>query len=297
MSVGRLVLAWAIACGLGAAHAQPQAVRVLDDAGREVTLATAARRIVSLAPHATELLYAIGAGDLVVGTVAHADHPEAAKRIRRVGDSAMLDLEAIALLKPDLIVAWKHGNSDRHLGQLARIGAPIYYSAAPSLDRIAESMSSLGTLVDRTREARLAASAYSARLSAIRRRYAGRPVVPVFFQVWERPLMTVNGQQVLTDGLRACGARNVFENERMLVATVDAESVVRAQPEAVVRTAAAEEHDAFAIWRRLPHFAPTRAGNLITLRTDALGRPSPRILDGVQMLCDALEGVRNRRGQ
>lgn len=289
----RLAALLAMALAACAAHAD---VRAIDDAGLEVRLSQPARRIVSLAPHATELLFAAGAGERIVGAVQHSDFPEAAKAIPRVGDSAMLDLERIAALEPDLLVVWLHGNPEKLLERLRKLRIPMYQSQPRALREIGGALRALGTLTGTAAVAEPAARAFESRLDGLERRYAGRPPVRVFFQVWERPLLTLGGTQVMGDALRLCGGENVFAGERLLVPTVDLESVVKRAPEAVVRTAGAEADErAFAAWRRLPHFPPTARGNLVTLRTDALGRPSPRVLDGVQLLCEALDDVRKRR--
>jgi iron complex transport system substrate-binding protein len=271
------------------------AVTVTDDAGHAIALREPARRIVSLAPHATEALFAAGAGAHVVGTVSPVDHPEAARRVERVGDSAMLDLERIVALRPDLLVVWQQGNSERHLEALRKLGVPMYYTRPRRLRDIPDTLLRLGRLAATDAAARQAAAEFSSRLEALERRYAQRPPVRIFFQVWERPLLTVNGTQIISDAIRTCGGRNLFEDDKLLVPTVDIEAVVRARPEAVVRTAAPGEPEGFALWRRLPAFEPTARGNLLVLRTDALLRPSPRILEGVEMLCEALEGVRRKR--
>lgn len=286
------VLLAAAALAAAAAHAE---IRVRDDAGNEVALRAPARRIVSLAPHATELLFEAGAGRFIVGTVKHADYPEAAKAIPRVGDNALLDMERIVALRPDLLVVWLHGNSEKHLAPLAKLGIPMYYTRPGRLRDIPGALERLGTLAGTRAEAERGAAAFGARLERLERTYAHRDVVRVFFQVWSNPLLTINRDQVIDDAIRTCGGRNVFAEAKLLVPAVDVESVVQAAPEAVVRTAAAGEADGLDTWRRLPGLPATAAGNLLVLRTDALGRPSARILEGVELLCEALQGARNRR--
>lgn len=289
------LFALAVAFAAALAHAE---VRVTDGTGAAVALPAPARRIVSLAPHATELLFAAGAGDRIVGAVEYSDHPEAAKSIPRVGDATMLDLERIATLRPDLIVAWKSGTPERHLAALARLGVPVYSSQPVALDDIARDLERLGRLADTATQANAAAEDFRRRHEALRQRYASRPTVTVFLQVWEQPLLTVSGKQPISDALRTCGGRNVFDAEKLLVPTVDPEAVVRANPDAIVATGrAGDEAKAFATWRRLPAFGPTARGNLVLIESDALGRASPRILEATAMLCEALEGVRARRGR
>ena len=287
--------AWALAVALLCTAAQAE-IRVVDDAGLEVVLQAPARRIVSLAPHTTETLFEAGAGELIVGTVNYADHPDAARAIPRVGDAALLDIERIVSLRPDLIVVWLQGNSARHVDAVRQLGIPVYHDRPGRLAGIPTSLERLGRLAGTEAAAQAAARAFTERHRGLERRYSARPAVPVFFQVWAKPLLTVNDRHVISDAIRLCGGRNVFGDLSQPVPTLDVEAVLAAAPEAVVRaTSAVEGEDAFAAWRRLPGMRATAAGNLVLLPTDSLGRHSPRILDGAQMLCEALEAVRAKR--
>ncbi len=267
-----------------------------DDDGREVRLPAPATRIVSLAPHITETLFAAGAGDLIVGTVRYSDYPDAAKTIPGVGDQAILDLERIVALKPDVIVVWFHGNSGRQLAKVRSLGIPIFGSRPKVLADISSSLLRMGRLTGREESARRAASAYAARLEALRARFAARPAVTVFFQAWRKPLLTVSGGQIISDAIHLCGGRNVFDHSDLLVPTVDREAVAGADPEAIVAAStASDDGHALDDWRGFPALRATARGNLVLIRTETLGRASPRILDGTAMLCEALEGVRGRR--
>lgn len=285
-------LLW-LALPVFAAHAE---IRVVDDSGQEVVLKSPARRIVSLAPHTTETLFEAGAGHLIVGTVKYADYPEAAKKIPRVGDSALLDMERIVSLKPDLIVVWLHGNSEKHLEKVRKLGIPMFHNRPNKLSEIASSLTRLGQLAGTEPQARKSAEAFAARLAGLERRYAHRPAVSLFFQVWQKPLLTINGTQIISDVIRLCGGRNIFAEEKLLVPTVDVEAVVSADPEAVLRTGKTTDPESvFEPWRKLANFRPTASGNLVLLETDALGRHSPRILDGAAIMCEELERVRAKR--
>ena len=289
----RLVL-MALAFALATAQAE---VRVVDDSGAEVVLAAPARRIVSLAPHVTETLFAAGAGDRIVATVKHADHPRAALAIPRIGDHALLDLEAIVALKPDLVIVWLGGTSERHIEKLRRLGVPMYSDRPARLAEIPASLRRRGRISGTDAAAERAAREFSARLASIERHNAGKPPVRVFYQVWPKPLLTVNDAHIIGDVIRLCGGRNVFGQARLLVPTLDAEAVVAAAPEAVVSTGGDEPtgDDPLGLWRRMPRFGPTAAGNLLRLESDAIGRNSPRILDGAEVMCTAFDGVRARR--
>lgn len=289
----RLLLVLCIAFPMLPARAE---IRVVDDSGQEVVLKSPARRIVSLASHTTETLFEAGAGHLIVGTVRYADYPEAAKKIPRVGDNALLDMERIVSLQPDLIVVWLHGNSEKHLQKVRKLGIPMFYNRPSKLSEIPLSLTRLGQLSGTEPQARKAADAFAARLADLEKRYAHRSPVPLFFQVWQKPLLTINGTQIISDVIKLCGGRNIFAEEKLLVPTVDVEAVVSANPEAVVRTGrTTDPESAFELWRKLPDFRPTATGNLVLLKTDALGRHSPRILDGAAVLCEELVAVRARR--
>jgi iron complex transport system substrate-binding protein len=272
------------------AHAE---VRAVDDSGMSVVLATPARRIASLAPHATELLFAAGAGGKIVATVAYADFPQAARSIPRVGDTNRVDIERLIAFKPDLAVVWRDGTPEHHIARIRRAGIPVYQDRPRRLGDVASSIERLGRLAGTDEVAGRAADAFRGRLEELNRGYAGRPVVTVFFQVWKSPLLTLSGDHVIDDALRLCGGRNIFGDERMLVSTVDIESVVKRDPDAIVVSSSRDEgRESLSAWRRLPHLRATARGNLLLLDSSALARPSPGMLEGVAQLCARLDEVR-----
>jgi iron complex transport system substrate-binding protein len=276
---------------IGSAHAE---VRVSDVNGDAVVLAQPARRIVSLAPHLTELLFAVGAGDRLVGTVAHADFPDAARRVPRVGDSAMLDLERIAALRPDLVLVWRHGNAPQQLLRLAGLKLPTYAHEARTLGDISRVLRDLGTLTGRQADAARRADAFEQAVEALRARHAGQPRVRVFYQVWPQPLMTLNGEHLISQALDTCGADNVFAAQRLLTPTVTEEAVLLSDPDAIVTGwnpayGGAPPLDA---WRRFSALRAVRNGQLLTVDPDLLHRQSDRVVIGVQELCAKLDTVR-----
>ncbi|WP_246795732.1 cobalamin-binding protein [Burkholderia perseverans] len=282
------------------APAAAAAVSVTDDAGRTVTLAALARRVISVAPHATELLYAAGGGGAMVGAVAYSDYPDAARTLPRVGDNRSLDLERIAALKPDLIVVWRHGNAERQTAQLQALGIPVYVSEPRRLDDVAVSLDRLGQLLGTREVADTAADAYRQRIAALRERYAARPPVDVFLQIWDRPLTTLNGSEIVSDVLRLCGGHNVFAALKPVAPTVNDEAVLAANPEAIVATAqGATASDAalpsLARWQRWPRLTAVARGNLFAIDGDLLTRPTPRLALGAEQVCRDLETARSRR--
>ena len=272
-------------------------IRVIDDHSRTVVLERAARRIVSLAPHVTELLFAAGAGDRIVGAVDYSDYPEAAKRIPRVGNNRQLDLERIVTLKPDLIVVWLHGNAQRQLDKLKQLGIPLFYNEPHRLGDIARAIEQMGELIGTEAVARRAADDFTARETALRARYAGRPIVRVFYQIWKQPLMTVNGDHLITDVIRLCGGENVFADLKPLVPTVSTEAVLAADPEAIgTAMVDGKARNDLESWKHWPRLTATARGNYFYIPTDFISRPAPRILEGARLMCEALDAARAKRG-
>ncbi|WP_244116523.1 cobalamin-binding protein [Burkholderia gladioli] len=285
---------------VASATSATNAITVIDDAGRTVTLSAPARRVISVAPHATELLYAAGGAAAMVGAVSYSDYPEAARALPRVGDNRSLDLERIVALKPDLIVVWRHGNADRQTAQLAALGIPLYFSEPKRLDEVAVSLDKLGRLLGTRAQADRTAADYRQRIAALRARYAARPPVTVFLQIWDRPLTTLNGAQIVSDVLRLCGGRNVFAALQPVAPTVSDEAVLAADPEAIVATAqGATASDAslpsLERWRRWPSLAAVARSNLFAVDGDWLTRPTPRLALGAEQVCRDLETARERR--
>jgi iron complex transport system substrate-binding protein len=284
---------WAALLLAGSVHAQ---VVVRDDPGREVRLAAPARRIVSLAPHLTELLFAAGAGDRLVGAVDYSNYPPPARAIRRVGSAARVDLEAVLALKPDLVVGWKSGNAAAHLEKLKALGLPVYVNETERLDEVAATLERLGRLAATGSQADAAAAEFRRRLAALRTRHAGRPPVRTFYQVWHRPLMTVGGRQVISEIIRLCGGENVFADLTPMAPAVAVEAVVAADPEAIVASGMDEARPEWLEeWRRWESIAAVRRGNLFFIPPDLLQRHAPRLLDGAEALCAHLETARGRR--
>ena len=290
-------LARAIALFFGMACAATGAeIRVTDDSGRVLMLSQPARRIISLAPHIVELLFAAGAGSQVVGTVEYSSYPEAATRIPRIGDSAQLDLERIVALKPDLIIIWQHGNAQRQLNTLLKFGIPIYYNEPRSLADIARSIEQFGLISGNEALANSAGRDFTRRTAALRSRYTGRPAVRVFYQIWENPLMTINGEHIISDMLRLCGGVNVFAALKPLAPVISTEAVLAANPE-VIGGATAEVNTSGRLdnWQKWTGMLAVARGNLFVVHTDLISRHTPRMLTGVQQICEHIEMARTRR--
>ncbi|HTI18671.1 MAG TPA: cobalamin-binding protein, partial [Trinickia sp.] len=280
------------------AHA---AITVTDDAGQTVSLAEPAKRVIALSPHAVELVYAAGGGAKLVGAVSYSDYPPAARTLPRVGSNVGLDLERIVALKPDLIVVWRHGNDDRQLDTLRGLGIALFHSQPHKLDDVGTNLEKLGTLLGTETTAATAARDYRGQIAALRAQYAGRSTVSLFYQVWNRPLMTLSGAHIVSDAIALCGGRNVFAGLKPLVPTVSTEAVVAANPEAIVTASADASRQAglsapeLATWQDWPRLQAVERGNLFVLDADLIDRPGPRLALGVAALCRDLDVARSRR--
>jgi iron complex transport system substrate-binding protein len=267
-----------------------------DDGGRQVRLTAPARRIVTLAPHATEILYAAGAGDRLVGTVDYSDYPPPAKALPRVGSYERLDLEAIAALKPDLVIAWETGNPAGQVDKLRALGLTVYSSQPNRMEDIAAQIERFGQLAGSEALASAAAAQFRQRLETLRRANSRKPSVRVFYQIWNNPLMTVGGPQIISDAIQLCGGENVFGTLPRMAPTVSVEAVLAANPEAIVATGMGDARPEWLNdWNKWTRMTAVKRGNLFHINPDIMQRHTPRILDGADKLCADLDVARSRR--
>jgi len=281
----------------GPAQATP--VTVQDDLGHNITLPAPARRIVSLAPHTTELLFTIGAGNETVGVSQFSDYPEAAKRLPQLGGAAGFDLERIAALKPDLVLVWHSGISPAQLDMFKKLGLPVFESEPHDLGTVASSLERLGILTGKATEGRQAATAFRTRWKTLVARYAHASPVTVFYQIWGEPLMTLNDSHLASAAIALCGGKNVFGKLATLAPTVNTEAVLQADPEAILTGSDGPDAGltALAPWKKFPQMAAVRRDNLFALDSAILTRGGPRILDGAEAICGKLDIARQRRKQ
>jgi iron complex transport system substrate-binding protein len=263
---------------------------VADDFGNEVRLASPAARIVSLSPHLTELLYAAGAGARVVGAVDFSDYPPEAAALPRVGGDAGIDLEAVLALRPDLVVAWPNAGSLRAVNRLAGLGLPVFRSEPRELEHIASTLERLGLLAGAQSQAGQAAASFRRRAAELERRYVGRAKVRVYYQVWDRPLLTVNGDHVISKVMRMCGGENVFAALPLIAPEIDREAVLRADPEVIVTSGSGLDS-----WKAFPGLAAAASGQLHYIPAALIQRHTPRLLEGAERLCAVLDSARRAR--
>ena len=271
-------------------------IALKDDTGQEVRLKAPAKRIVALAPHIAESLYAAGAGAQLVGTVDYSDYPPEAKKVPRVGGYSRVDLESVAALKPDLVLAWESGNNMTQVNKLKALGLTVYVFQPNTMENVADQLERLGQLAGTEAVAKPAAERFRQRLETLRKANAGKPKVRTFYQIWKTPLMTVGGPQIISDAIKLCGGDNVFGHLGKMAPTVSVEAVLEADPEAIVATGMGDaKPEWLSDWDKWTKMTAVKRNNLFHINPDIMQRHTPRILDGAEKLCAHLDTARAHR--
>lgn len=271
-------------------------VSVKDDLGNTVTLPAAATRIVTLSPSVVEVAYAAGAGERIVGTVEYSDYPPSAQNIPRVGGHSKLNLEEIVAAKPDLVIAWQSGNSPTAIEKIRQLGIPVYMSQPHKMTDIPGEIERIGILAGSEPIAKKAANDFRKRYQTLVSKYKNRSPVTVFYQVWQNPLITIGGQQIMSDAITLCRGENIFASLKPLAPRVSFEAVIAANPEAIVTSGMADQNpEMLDAWKKWPDLTATKRNNFFFVQSDLMNRSGPRILDGTQLLCEALQTARTHR--
>jgi iron complex transport system substrate-binding protein len=281
----RVLCLWA-ACGTALA------ITLTDDLGRKVELKQPAQRIVSLAPFLTELSYSAGAGSRLVGVSAYSDYPAEAKALPQVASATGPEIEALAALSPDLVLAWQDSIRPNDVERIEQLGIRVFVARAKRLGdppRLAEAIARMaGT--DATRAAR----SYRERLDSARAG-AAKPRLRVFVEVWHQPLTTIGRTHWINEALDTCAADNVFADLEQVAPVVGWEELLRRDPDAILGTPAEGREGAFkAAWRERSSLRAVGEDRFVFVDADKLQRPTLRLAEGVAQLCAALERVRPR---
>jgi iron complex transport system substrate-binding protein len=288
-----LTLFAALLAGIGMPLAASAAITVVDDTGRTLTLAHAPQKIISIAPGATEMLFAAGAGPRVIATVEYSEAPAEARKVPRIGDANAIDMERVVALRPDVVVVWEGGNNAGQVAQLERLHIPLYRHRILKLADMPASLRRLGALADTRDIAKKAAHDVESRLAQLAKTYGGRAQLTVLLQVWNRPIYTVGGSHMMTDSLRLCGARNVFDDLKEQGPAVELEAVIARNPQVIVAVAPpGVASDWLQEWKRYPTLQAVKNDALVPFEDTRLSRLGPSALDGTEALCQALARVR-----
>ena len=258
-------------------------------------------RIVSLAPHLTELVFTAGAGNFLVGAVEFSDFPVPARELLRVGDAFRVDYEVISRLAPDLILVWPSGTPPEAVIYLRELGFEVLALEPLRLEDIADHLETIGQLAGTGQTASITAAKFRADIAALRQRYRNSLPLRVFYQVSSRPYFTVSGSHVIDEIIDLCGGRNVFADLDGLAPAVTLESILATDPEVIIGSTMAKgqlgaQHDAWQIpWLRWQRLTAVRNNNLFSVSADLINRSSTRIIDGARQICADLEIASERQ--
>lgn len=255
---------------------------------------TPIQRIVTLAPHLSELVFDAGAGDMLVGVSAYSDFPPQAAKIEVVSDAFTVDQERLRLLAPDIVLAWKSGTPSRVVDELRSGGYRVEIIASRNLADIAAAIRRIGFLTGRDENAEEIAVEFEKNMQALQSRYSASAPITAFYQVSLKPLYTINGAHYISELIELCGGQNVFAELNALAPGVGVESVVSKDPEAIFASTA-DGAEAFVEWQRWPHLRANQYANYFTINADEIGRPTTRLVAAANSLCGYLETARERR--
>lgn len=266
---------------------------VTDDTGGSVTVSDAPCRIVSLAPGTTAMLYAAGAGPCLVGTIAHSEEPEEAKRVAVVGDAETLDFEQLLALRPTVVVVAVDVVQRVRIDRLRQLGVAVYEVHVTRLAGMPASLRRLGELTGTQAEAARAAATLDTELARLGTTYRNRTAVRVLYQIWDKPIYTIGGNHVITDALATCGAVNVFADLGTAAPAVTREAAVLRNPDLILASAPPGTADEWlAEWRKFPALAAVRDGRLVEYTDARIDRMGPSVIAATAHLCEVVDAAR-----
>lgn len=276
------------------AHISWAAVEVVDDNGDKLELPSAAQRIISLSPNTTEILFHIGAGKKIVGADEYSNYPAAANDIVRVNNHAAANYELILSLQPDVVIAWQSGNGEQIIGRIRELGIPVFVVETAALNDIPHLYRRLGQLTGFEKKADLQAGKFSDGLNQLRDKFSLGERVRVFYQIWNEPLMTLNGDHMVTDMIELCGGINIFSDAEALVPYVNIESVLAANPQIII-SGGKNKNDLLdsGFWQKWQGISAVKNQQLYAIPSDLLQRHSNRILEGTGLMCEYIDLVRS----
>ncbi|MDF1643085.1 MAG: cobalamin-binding protein [Pseudomonadales bacterium] len=271
----------------------------VDDSGRRLVFPQRSQRIVSLAPHITELLFAAGAGDRIVATSRFSDYPAAAKDIPTIGDAHSVNMEALLALNVDLVVAWQSGVSHRTIEMLERLGIRYFLSEPKTVENMIESLQVFGRIAGDPLQANQRAEQLLQRWQSLQKMYLSKSPVRVFYQIWYEPLFTISSPHIIGSVIETCGGENIFSGQPQAVFRTQLEAVILAKPEVILFGGLNRPRDRKTnnqFWQRFPQLPAVKNDHLIALPEEWLNRPSPRLIKGAEYMCQQLQRVRVSRG-
>lgn len=247
-------------------------------------------RIVALAPHIVENLYAIGAGDLIVGTLDYADYPQEATKIERIGGYNGISIEKLLMLKPDMVIAWKNGNQAEDLAQIKRLGIELYLSDPRFIEGVASEILKLGQLTGHIEQSKQVAETFTAKLNAIKVTQKDKTTLTGFYQLWPEPMMTVSKNTWINQLIETCQVTNVFANSDTDYPQISIENVIVTKPQVIIIPDEKSKRVMPTVnWQQWPEIPAVKYEQFISVNADLLHRFTPRMLDGLAQMCDKVD--------
>ena len=252
-------------------------------------------RIIALAPHIVENLFAIGAGDNIVGTVDYADYPTQAQSIERIGGYYGISLEKVLALKPDLVIAWKSGNQSEDLAQIERLGINVYLSDPTTIDGVADELLTFGEFTGNVEQSQQVANTFITKLERIKKQQQGKKIITAFYQLWPEPMMTVNKNTWISQLMQTCHTENVFAENATDYPQISIENVIITKPQVIIiPDEKSKTPQPIVNWQKWPEVPAVKNNQFISVNADLLHRFTPRMLDGLADMCDKIDASRKQ---
>ncbi|MBQ4856749.1 cobalamin-binding protein [Pseudoalteromonas sp. MMG007] len=252
-------------------------------------------RVVALAPHIVENLFAIGAGSNIVGTVDYADYPAEAKSIERIGGYYGISLEKLLALKPDLVIGWKSGNQSEDLEQIKRLGIKVHLSDPKKIEEVANELITFGKFTGRIEQSEQVANAFIIKLKKIKKQQQSKKILTGFYQLWPEPMMTVSKNTWINQLIETCHVSNVFAQSDTDYPQISIENVVVTKPQIIITPDEKSKTPQPVVnWQKWPEVPAVKNNHFISVNADLLHRFSPRMLDGLADMCDKIDASRKQ---
>ena len=293
----RFLIAHLVFFGLVAAQNSFADIPVPQANGATLVLSAPAERIITLAPNLAELVFAAGAGERLMAVVEYSNFPAQVTQIPRIGDAFRIDLERIIELGPDLVIAWKSGNPQTALQKLEQLGITIWQIEITRPEEIADAVENISQAAGTRAYGQAVARQLRSRLANLQQQNAGKTPVDYFYQIAPRPLYTINGRHIISRSLEVCGGRNIFADLPALAPQISRESVILANPQAMIAPEISGEPPALAAWRDWPRLHAVQNRTMLYLPADEISQATPRLLDSIDLACKLLDEVRGATQQ
>jgi iron complex transport system substrate-binding protein len=283
---------------LWTAASHSASLKFIDEVGRKVVVPSPPRRIISLAPNITEILFGLGLDEEIVGVSTHCNFPERAKSKVQVGSYISLDFEKILFLKPDVIIATGAGNTRDMVERLEKLGFPTYVIFPKNFDGILRSIDHLGKVVDRQKEAMAVIQEMKRRRQRVIDLTRGLPRTRVFLQIGEAPIVTVGKGSFADDLIGLAGGENIAGEEKEMYPRWSMEEILRRSPDVILISSMNPRGDYQRLlqeWARWKVIPAVKNGRISLIDSDLIDRPSPRIIHGLEEIAKVLHPDRFKK--